>query len=152
MDYHHAPLKWPLRGKMLWKLNFSKNVAVRILLTLNGLSMSLLFYGNHSGSLSNTKLILKLLGWLLRHSNWEWHSIYLSWCQYMSQGPFQQVWNMFPHIPSTGEVKSPKINNFTCTYVDHSLASVPHFEYLVYVLPKWVHLEYLYSRIKHITI
>lgn len=110
------------------------------------------FLGNHNGSLSNTKLILKLLGWLLRHSGWEWRSIYLSWCQYMSQGPFQQVWNMFPHVPSTGEVKSPKIKNFTCTYVDHSLASVPHFEYLVYVLPKWLHLEYLYSCIKHITI
>ena len=113
--------------------------------------MSLLSYGNGNGSLSNTKLILKLLGWLPRCSIWEL-CIYPIWCQYMSQGPFQQVGNVFPHVPCTGEVKNLGVSNLTCTYGDHSLASVPHLGQAVYVLPKRAHLEDSYAYVKPIRI
>ena len=91
LEYHHAPLKWSFREKKnAAKAQHQQNDAVRILFTLNGLSMSLLSSGNCNGSLSNTKLILKLFGWLLRPSSWEL-CIYLSRCQYTSRGVFQWV-------------------------------------------------------------
>lgn len=53
--------KWSFRGENGTKAQLQQKAAVRILFTRNGLSMSLLSCGNRNGSLSNTKLILKLL-------------------------------------------------------------------------------------------
>lgn len=88
LDYHHVPFKWSFREKKKKKYckgSTSAKCCCQNFIHTKCLSMPLLSCGNCDGSLSNTKLILKLLGWLLRPSSWEL-CIYLSWCQCTRRG------------------------------------------------------------------
>ena len=80
--------------------------------------MPLLSCGNCDGSLSNTKLILKLLGWLLRPSSWEL-CIYLSRCQCTRRGVFQWVWGVLMPCSKHRSSQSLRFHILPCTYVDH---------------------------------
>ena len=95
--------------------------------------MPLLSCGNCDGSLSNTKLILKLLGWLLRPSSWEL-CIYLSARDGVSSSGCEACWC---HVPSTGAVRVSGSTFYPAHMLITGAPSVTHVKYLAYVPLKW---------------
>lgn len=112
--------KWSFRGKNATKAQLQQNAAVRILFTLNGLSMSLLSYGNCNGSLSNTKLILKLLDGF--RGKVVGSCVFIPVRVVQEPGSLPAVVKHVYAMCQAQETLSLRSHTLSCMYADHSIA------------------------------
>lgn len=141
--------KLSFRGENATKARLQQSAAVRILFTLNGLSMSLLSCGNCNGSLSNTELILKLLDGFRGKAVGSGVFIPVS-VSAQARVSSSGCETCLCRVPSTGDVKpqAPHLNSSVCwsQYCRQTCT------WNIRCMGKWTCLECLRSYVRHIDI
>lgn len=133
-------LKWSFRGKKCHKSSTSaKSCCQNFIHTKWPQHVTAFSYGNRNGSLSNTKLILKLLDGFRGKAVGSCVFIPVSVSARVSL--FQWLWNMF--MPRAKHRRRPASGpSLELGHVRITALPSSTLEYLVHVRPTWAPLEY----------